>query len=272
MGATGAIGRALVAELLSRGQSVAALTRDAGRATGLPGGVEVRQGDFRRPQTLKRALEGVERVYMLADPDVAHTVAESLRQAGVKRIVAVVSAVLDERDARGRVRNVIEDAVRGSGAEWTILRPRAFASNAVTWWSRTIRLHRGVHWVYPQARLSPIREADVAAVAAAALTEDGHAGRTYMLTGPESLTQAEQVEIIGRAIGAEISYHEIPREQAEEVLGDHGIPAEIIRKLLDTLEAAVDTDAQVTSTVQQVTNRPARTFARWAAEHVNDFR
>lgn len=85
MGATGAIGRALVAELLERGQTVAALIRDAGRATGLPGGVEVREGDFRRPEALKRALEGVERVYMLADPDVAHTVVASLRQAGVKR-------------------------------------------------------------------------------------------------------------------------------------------------------------------------------------------
>ncbi|PZG18733.1 NAD(P)H-binding protein [Nonomuraea aridisoli] len=272
MGATGAIGRVLVERLLESGQEVKALTRDATKDTGLPAGTQICEGDFRRPDSLAGAIQGVDRVYLLADPGAVHGLVPYLRKAGVRRIVTVASAMLDERDDNGVVHNVIEDAVKGSGAEWTILRPRAFASNALNWWRPTIRLHRGVHWVYPEARLSPIHEADVAAVAAVTLAEEGHAGRTYTLTGPESLTQAEQVRQIGEAIGATIFYDEISREKAKEVLTSQYIPEQIVTKLLDMLESMVGTAAPVTTTVEELTGKPARTFAQWAVDHADDFR
>ncbi|MUL41486.1 NAD(P)H-binding protein [Streptomonospora sp. PA3] len=272
MGATGTVGRSLVAKLAASGESVKALTRDAGRDLGFPPGVEVREGDFRKPESMREALRGIERAYLLADPDVAHSVVAQLREAGVKRLVTLASAMLDERDDQGNVVNVIESAVQGSGADWTVLRPRAFANNALDWWAPTIRAERAVYWVYPGASLSPIHEADVAAVAAAALTQDGHAGKTYPLTGPESLTQAEQVRIIGEVIGADIAFHELSKEQARHVLTSQHIPEMIVDRLLNMLEPMVETEAPVQPTVEQVTGRPARTFREWVSDNADAFR
>jgi len=104
-----------------------------------------------------------------------------------------------------------------------------------------------------------------------ALTSDGHAGARYPLTGPEAVTQAEQVRIIGAAIGRETRYEEVPPEIAREQLARH-VPLPIVDALLGFWARAVDRPSPVLPTVAEVTGRPARTFREWAADHAADFR
>ena len=122
------------------------------------------------------------------------------------------------------------------------------------------------------ASRSLIHEADIAAVAVRALTNGGHAGARYVLTGPEVLTQAEQVQAIGDAIGAPLRFEEMPREAArQELLRAWGDLA-MVDGALDAWAGMVTEPEPVTHTVEQVTGERARTFAAWAADHAGDFR
>jgi len=129
---------------------------------------------------------------------------------------------------------------------------------------------RTVFGPYPQAAQVLIHEADVAAVAVAALTEARHRGATYALTGPECLTQVEQLKTIGQAIGQELTYQQISPEQYQQSMSQY-MPAGVIKMLLAYWSDTVDQPEVVRPTVEQITGRPAYSLARWAAEHTADF-
>jgi uncharacterized protein YbjT (DUF2867 family) len=112
----------------------------------------------------------------------------------------------------------IERRIQNSGLQWTFLRPGMFVANALRWWAPTIRTGSAVRWPYAEAPTAPIHEGDIAAVAVRALCEGGHSGKDYVLTGPESLSQLEQVGIIGEAIGRPLQYEEISPEGARREL------------------------------------------------------
>jgi len=270
MGATGSVGRRLVDRLVESGQQVRAMTRDASRAEGLPAGVEVRSGDFERPETLPAVFDGVDSAYLFSDPGTARTVLSHAKEAGIRRIAALSSIMADEQDG-AEVRNPVEEAVRDSGLDWTILRPGPFSANARNWWAYPIRAFGMVRWVYPEARLAPIHEEDVAAVAAAALLDDSHTGRRYTLSGPEALTQTEQVRIIGKEIDRNIPFEEISPDEARAMLTGVGVPDEIVGKLIDLLARMRETEPAVEPTVEQITGRPARTFAEWVSDNAAAF-
>jgi uncharacterized protein YbjT (DUF2867 family) len=116
-----------------------------------------------------------------------------------------------------------------------------------------------------------VDERDVADVAMHVLTDAGHVGAGYVLTGPESLTHVRQVEIIGQVIGRALRYDEMPPDEFRAITAQHA-PVAVADMLLDAWNAAVGIPAYVTSTVAQVTGRPARTFRQWAADHADEFR
>jgi uncharacterized protein YbjT (DUF2867 family) len=146
-----------------------------------------------------------------------------------------------------------------------------FAANALSWWGPQIRAGSNtIRWPFADTPTAPIHEADIAAVAVRALLQDGHASAEYMLTGPQSLTQAEQVEIIGRAIGRSLRMENIPPDQAREELRSV-LPPPAISMLMDAWAAALGQPAYVTSTVTDVTGVPARTFLDWATDHSTAF-
>jgi L-alanine-DL-glutamate epimerase-like enolase superfamily enzyme len=127
---------------------------------------------------------------------------------------------------------------------------------------------------------APIDERDIAAVAVRVLREQGHAGAEYVMTGPESLTHAEQIATIGRAIGRDLRVEEMTRDEARDELMtaiDWGAApvaarAAVISKLLDAWGAAAGHPAFMTSTVEEITGRPARTYFQWAVDHAPLFR
>lgn len=269
-GATGNVGGQVLRQLVAAGQQVRALTRHPERAT-LPDGVEAVRGDLTDPESLDAALDGVQRVFLFPVADAVDGFLAVARRQGVRRIVVLSSlaAGMDNRIGRGHL--VVERAVEAAGVEWTHLRPGAFALNAIWQWGHSIRAGGVVRAAYGDAALAPVHEADIAAVATAALLHDGHAGHRYGLTGPQSLTHREQVAVIGQAIGRDIPFVELsPQEAREQLVG--GMPEEIADTLLDLWAGSVGGPATVLPTVEQVTGRPARTFAQWAAEHADAFR
>ena len=269
-GATGQVGRHLVDQLVSAGHRVRALTRSAARAE-LPPAVEVVEGSF---DNLPNGLfDGVAAAFVFP-ADGAGAFARAAGAHGVRHLVllsSLAAALEHDRDrgsASQRHHAAIEADVRAAGAAWTILRPGTFANNLLTW-SRPIRYTGGVRGPYPTSAQAPIHEADVAAAAAAVLTEPGHEGRVYAMTGPESLTRVEQLQVIGAALGRDLTFTEQSPEEFAAEMAQYGVGDDIVTMLLDYWSDTVD-EPDVPRPPDHLIGRPAKTLADWAHDHVAD--
>ena len=272
-GATGAIGRHIVKQLLAIGAEVRALSRKPDQAN-LPGGVEVFQGDM-TGNLQEGVFNDVKSVFLFpANGDIKPFLVKS-KAAGVEHIIVLSSLAAAaefprDLDSASYCHHIaIEQAVKESGIASTILRPGTFANNLL-FWAHTIKASRMVFGPYPQSGQVLIHEADVAAVAVAALTDGRHKGATYALTGSECLTQVEQLKTIGKAIAQELTYQEITPEQFQQSVSQF-MPASIIKMLLDYWSDTVEQPDRVRPTVEQIIGRPAYPLACWAADHVSDF-
>ena len=265
-GATGNIGRHVVSGLRERGATVRALSRFPGAGTVT--------GDLTRPDTLQDALSGVDSVFLLwpfLSAEGAPAVVDAIA-AHASRIVYV--SALNVRDGvppeESGVWGQVEAAIRRTSLAWTFLRPGGFATNTLEW-APAIRAGQPVRMPYPGASRSLVHERDIAEVAVRVLTEDGHDGRTYPLTGPAALTQAEQVRILAAVAGQPATVEEITREEARA--GTLAWAGEAYADAaLDYWQTLVEVPEPVTTTVEEITGRPARTFAEWAHDHADDFR
>ena len=241
--------------------------------------VEVVRGDLTVPETLDRCLQDIDTVFLVwvAPPAAAAGALERIAKHA-RRIVFLTAPLKTphpffqqpnpSRDAAERIERLIET----SGAEWTFLRAGVFAGNARHFWGPQIRAGGVVRWPYLNAPTAPTDERDLAAVAVRTLCEDGHAGAEYVLTGPQSLTQAEQVHTIGRAIGRSLRVEEMsPDEARSELLPILGSSA-LVNMLLGAWAAAIGQPAFVTSTCAELTGAPPRTFLEWATDHAAEFR
>jgi uncharacterized protein YbjT (DUF2867 family) len=276
-GATGNIGSRVVSQLLTKGARVRALTRNPESAN-LPPEVEIVRGDLSDPATFDRCLDGVDAVFLVWLAPVA-AAASALAQIAkcARRIVFLSSPhrtphpFFQQPNPMATLHAEIERLIQTSGLQWIFLRPGAFAINARNWWAQQIRQGDIVRWPYAAAATAPIHECDVASVAVRALCEDGHAEAEYVLTGPQSLTQKEQVSVIGEVIGRPLRFEEISPDAAKREMCAR-MPASIANMLLNAFAAAVGQPAFVTSTIAQITGAPALTFHDWAIDHVAEFR
>ncbi|MHA4852431.1 NmrA family NAD(P)-binding protein [Rhodococcus sp. MSC1_016] len=260
-GATGNIGRMLVDHLLARGATdVRALTNHPEKAH-LPAGVEVVHGYLRRLDTLPAAFDGVESMYLAPTPDTVEDVLAVATRAGVRHLV-------DLSGPHDGHWGDVARAVEASGIPWTHLWPGEFMENAGIL-APQIKDAGVVREPFPTAGNAPIAMDDIAEVAAVTLLEDGHIGKSYELTGPETLLRAELVRRLGAALGRNIEYRQVSFEEAVEVL----TPAmgEYARWYLEGMATLVDHPQQANSVFEDIVGRPATTFTRWAAEHVHEF-
>jgi uncharacterized protein YbjT (DUF2867 family) len=275
-GATGRVGRLVVAELLDAGVPVRALTRRPGAAA-LPAAVEVVAGDLTVPESIDAALQDIGAVFLVWTAPPATAPAVIARLASRARRIVLLSSphqtphpFFEQPNPMAALHAEIERLIAAAAIASTIIRPGMFASNVRFWWADMIR--RGeVLWPYGAAETAPIDERDIAAVVARALCDDRQAGGDYVITGPESLTQAEQVRIIGDAIGRRIGFQELsPEEFRRETAGSW--PRPVVDMLLAAWGATMGRAAFVTSTVADITGSPARTFRQWAVDHADMFR
>ncbi len=276
-GATGRVGRVVVDVLLDAGVPVRALTRSAEAAATLPSNVDVVTGDLTVPESLDAGLRGVGVVLLVwtAAPTTAPAVVERLA-THARRVVFLSSPhrtphpFFQQPNPIAVLHANIERLIAASGIESTIIRPGVFASNSSFWWAGTIRADGVVRWPYGAAETAPVDDRDVAAVVARTLFEDGHAGGDYVLTGPESLSQAEQVRIIGDVIGRRITFQELsPEEFRRETEGSW--PHSVVDMLLAAWGGTIGRSAFINSTVADILGSAPRSFRQWAADHAAAF-
>ena len=275
-GATGNIGREVVAQLLAAGLPVRGLSRHPPQ-TEFPVGLEVVRGDLTSPETLDPALDDVDAIFLVWTAPLGPAArAIELIAPRVKRIVLLSSPIrtdhpfFQQPNALRHVHAGVEDLIEKSGTPWTVLRPGPFALNFRNWWAPQIRNGDVVRWFHGAAQTAAVHERDIATVAVRTLCDEGHADRDYVLTGPESLTQREQLAAIGDVIGRTLVFDEVSPETARhEVLA--AWPAPVVDMLLSAYAAAVDRPAFRTSAIEDLTGRPARTFREWAADHLAEF-
>ncbi|GAA2212801.1 NAD(P)H-binding protein [Nonomuraea monospora] len=267
-GATGNVGSHVVSQLAAAGLDVRAFAR---RPERVQAGVEAVQGDLTAPETLEPALKDVESVFLLWPGFSTGNAAEAVeRIAGHARRVVYLSALVPGDEDAGGHYGEIEGLIRRSGLGWTFLRPGGFAANTLGW---ADQIRQGVvRWPYGQASRALIHEKDIAAVAVHVLTSAGHNGAAYAMTGPAELTQAEQVRVIGEAVGREVRWEEQPPEEARERLlaawGDEAF----VQSALEAWGSFVERPERATDTVRRLLGRPALSFRQWAEDHAADFR
>jgi uncharacterized protein YbjT (DUF2867 family) len=277
IGATGTVGREVVSQLTGLGVQVRALVRNPDAAS-LSLQVEIARGDLTVPDTLDGCLSGIDTVFLVwtAPRSAARPCLE--RIARHARRIVFLSAPLktahpffQQPNPSRALAEQIEALIEASGLAWTFLRPGMFAANALRWWAPAIRAGAVVRWPYLSVPTAPIDERDIAAVAVRALLDDSHAGTEYVLTGPESLSQLEQISTIGHVIGRSVQIEEMSPDEARREWATT-MPASIVNMLLDAWAAAVGQPAHVTCTVAEIAGAPARTFREWVTEHAKEFR
>jgi uncharacterized protein YbjT (DUF2867 family) len=269
IGASGTIGRQVVSQLIAAGAQVRAMSRNPD-AAGLPSQVEVIRGDLTAPETLDACLRGINSVFLVwvAPPATAAAVVERIARHA-QRIVFLSAPIktahpfFQQPNPMRAMTAQIERLIETSGLQWTFLRPGIFAANALHWWAPQIRAGDHVRWPYLDAPTAPIDERDIASVAVRVLCDDNHVGSEYVLTGPESLSQLDQLRIIERVIGRSL--------RIEEMSPDEARPGGLPNMLLDAWAAALGQPAFVTSTVKEITGVPPRTFLEWVTDHIAEF-
>ncbi|RDI74381.1 putative nucleoside-diphosphate-sugar epimerase [Gaiella occulta] len=279
IGATGKVGGAAARELLRRGLPTRVLTREPAGAVDLAAaGAEVVVGDLQRPETLPPALDGVERLLLSTAPGPSlvaeQAVAiEAARTAGVSHVVRVsalgaqAGSDVNLADWHGR----LDDILRASAAAWTILQPHWFAQNYLMQ-AASIAREGVIYGAMGEGCIAPVDVADIAAVAVAALTETGHEGQRYMITGPESLSQAEVAAAIGRGIGHDVRYVDLSADALARGLRDAGLPGWLVEGMLGlhAVYAAGHGDL-VTDAVERVGRVRPTAIESFAAAHAPAF-
>jgi uncharacterized protein YbjT (DUF2867 family) len=270
-GATGNVGREVVDSLLARDASVRAAVRDATGA-GMPDGAEVVTADLESPETLTTALRGIDGVFLLGGWGDMPGILRLVREAGVERVVLLSSRCV----IGGRPDNPItgmwldsEAAVRDSGVAWSVLRASGFQSNALRWLPQ-LREGDVVRAPWPDIPIAAIDPADIAAVAATVLTESGHGGTAYTLSGPAPLTPGEQVATLADVLGRPLRYEPLSDEQARTEMAET-TPAAYLDAFFRFYSDGEFDDSAVVDTVRRLTGDQPRTFARWAEAHAEGF-
>ncbi|MCG3752309.1 MULTISPECIES: NAD(P)H-binding protein [Amycolatopsis] len=275
-GATGNVGRLLVESLTEAGHAVTAVSRGVTSPPPSRPGVTPMVADLADAGSLAPALKGADALFLLVSGAGAHVDGEAVLRAaadaGVSRVVLQSSQAAGTRPeaVSHAPLAALEEAVRSSGLEWTVLRPGGFTTNTFAW-IPTIRAQRKVFSPFGDVALPAVDPLDIAEVAAAALTGGGHAGQTYVLTGPEATSPRQRAEILGAALGEPLEFVELDRAQAREQMVQQ-MPEPVADGTLDILGQPLPEELRSSPDVEKVLGRPATSFASWASRSVDAFR
>ncbi|MFI5896991.1 NAD(P)H-binding protein [Actinoplanes sp. NPDC051513] len=276
-GATGNVGRPLVQALAASGEQVTAVSRGVPDPA-VPDNVRHRQADLTDPESLRPILDGADALFLHDGAASAHLLSprdilDIAKAGGVGRVVLLSSigvATRPQSASHGGMMLAIDNAVRQSGMEWTILRPGALNSNAYAW-AETVRTQRTVAAPFGDVGQPSIDPADIAEVAAAALREDGHAGQVYELTGPALYTPRQRAEAIANALGEPVRFIEQTREEARAQLLRF-MPEPVAETTLDALGEPTPAELRISPDVERVLGRAPRVFADWVQRNIAAFR
>lgn len=274
-GATGTVGREVLRRLPAD-SPVRVLARNPERVGPVGEGGEVVAGDYADPGSLEQVLRGVERAFLVTariggDDDACFL--RAARSAGVRQVVKLSAAAVRDPGADDLItqwQRTCERQLRESGMAWTLLRPRSFMSNTLSW-APMIAAERRVRALYGESANACVDPRDIAEVAVRALTEDGHEGAAHTLTGPEPISAVQQTERLAELLGQPLAFEELDVTRARELFLRRYEP-ELADALLRSAERQRDgAKSRVENTVLKVTGRPARSYAQWAADYLGAF-
>ncbi|MYS80241.1 SDR family oxidoreductase [Embleya scabrispora] len=270
-GARGSVARGVITRLVAAGRSVRIASSDPTELEPTAG-VEAVRLSLREPDNAAEVLRDVTSVFLYAEAAGIADFVKAAQAADVRHIVLLSSASTNAPDPQSNPlaasHHAVEVAVTESEIPYTVLRPGAFAGNAIGW---KYQLMGGgsIQLPYPNAQVAPIHEEDIADVATAILLAGDHLGETLDLNGPESLSFVEQIAILVDVLGRELPFTEVTRDEALAGLTRHMQPG-YANALLDLWESAVDPEP-ISGTTEAITGKPGRTFRAWAHDHREDF-
>jgi uncharacterized protein YbjT (DUF2867 family) len=277
-GATGTNGRELVGELKKRRVPFRAMLRDANKRSLLPEGVEIVEGDFAKPDTLARALDGVDHAFLVSPSseqsgELEKSFITAAKNAGVAHVVklSVIGADLHSTSRFQRFHREVEIELENSGMGWTNLRPNLFMQTTLSY-KPTIVSQNAIFASAGNSRISAVDVRDIAAVAAVALTEAGHEGKNYVITGPEPLTHTEMAAHLSEALVKQVRYVDVPYSVSRDALLQMGIPAWQVEGIIELNDMYKRGEAAgVTDTLRSVAKKEPITFAQFAHDFANAF-
>jgi uncharacterized protein YbjT (DUF2867 family) len=278
-GATGTTGSEVVRALTARAGRVRAFVRDAEKARRKLGpDVELAIGDFADLGSVRAALEGTDTLFLSCADDPRRVswetaAIDTATAAGVRRVVKLSTAAAAPGspvafwDWHGQV----EQHLRSSGADWTILRPSYYMSNLLAG-APQVAAEGRLYAPAGTARIAMIDPRDVGASAAAVLSSAGHEGQTYLLTGPAAITYAQVAAELSEVMGSRVEFIDIPDDAAQQAMIRDGLPGFVAEQIIKTLaQLRQGAGAQVTPTVETLTGSAPRDFASFARAHARLF-
>jgi uncharacterized protein YbjT (DUF2867 family) len=278
-GASGTVGRAVLAEVARSGEKHRAMYRSKEEAAKAPARTEAVVADFLEEASLVPALRGVETVYLVCSPipelvQLEGNVIEASEAAGVRRIV--LNSALGAGDYQKSFpswHRRVEDKLKAAKIAHCILRPNSFMQNLMTYFAPSIRAQGAFYGAMGNARTSYVDVRDIAAVAAKALRSSEHDGKTYELNGPEALTCAEVAERISRHAEIAARYVDIPAAEQRKAMMDQGMPEWQVTALLELQEYYTGgRGGSLDGVLQGLLGRPPITIDRFLKEFASEFR
>jgi uncharacterized protein YbjT (DUF2867 family) len=278
-GATGKVGSELINLLIEKGETVRAATRNPVSASlNFPGNVETVEFNYDEPETFAPSLKGIDKVFLIARPGdnesdkAAAPFIDEMKNQGIQHIVnlTAMGVETDENFMLRKLENYIED----SGISYTRLRPNWFMQNFNSGpMYMDMQTTGALHLPASDAKLSFIDIRDIAAVGAAALTEQGHEGKAYTLTGGEALDHFQAIEKINTASGREITYVPISEEIARSLLDKAGVEIEQIERWTEFFrKVRAGFCAPVSNDIELILGRPPITFDKYAADFAGNWK
>ena len=281
MGATGNVGSQVVKQLADTGANVRAAVRSPRKAESLKSErVSLTEFDTDKPETVEAAFQGVDKVFLLTPlvpnmVELSANLVAAAKKAGVKHIIksSGMGAEVEPGITLTRWHREAEKAIEASGIAFTFVRPNGFMQNYANFNEATIKTQNTFYLPVGDGKVSYIDTRDIAAVAVAALTQDGHEGKAYEVTGLEAISNQEIAEIISQIVGRKINYVDVPEDAARSEMKQSGMPDVLIdmtMELYELYKAGYASD--VTPTVEQVTGKKPISFVQFANDYAEAFK
>lgn len=274
-GASGNVGKEVLNQIAQTGARIRAAYQSPAKA-GAPSGVEIAIVDFNKPDTLKAALKGVDRVFLVGPPTaqlpaLERKAVDVFAGAGIRQLVKL-SAMGGRGATFTRQHAESEDYILASGIPYTFLRPNGFMQNFINYNGQTINTQNAFYGSEADGRVSHIDIRDIGAVAVRVLTEDGHLGKAYTMTGPQALTNTEIAQKISAAAGREIRFVNLPPADLKRALLSAGLPEWNADALVDLQRLYREGKAAaITHDVEQIVGRKPIAFEQFLEDHRDAF-
>jgi|SRR5579884_1512613 len=282
-GATGLVGGNVARELRRTGVRLAALVRDRARAEELLGAeIELRVGDYERPETLDAAFDGADRVFLCSPlgPRLAElegNAIDAALRAGVRHVVKLSTAGVTQSTAAPAtprqypLHRAAEQRLERSGIAFTHLRPGPFMQNTLNF-APSIAAEGIFRGAWGQGAMGYIDVRDVASAAARILTGEGHEGRAYELTGPQALAPTDIARQLSAALGREVEYQDVPPEAVRQAMLARGMTEWFAGAMVEVMQhTRTGAAARITQAILELTGRPPRSYVEFAHEFAHTF-